>query len=66
MSDKEIVEIMIAKVEEIVRSKVKEDFNEAKTLDKKNVAKAIIKELEQVMQDEKNKKSGRAADPCGE
>lgn len=28
MSDKEIVEIMIAKVEEIVRSKVKEDFNE--------------------------------------
>ena len=55
MSDKEIVEIMIAKVEEIVRSKVKEDFNEAKTLDKKNVAKAIIKEFEQVMQDENKK-----------
>lgn len=55
MSDKEVVEIMIAKVEEIVRSKVKEDFNEAKTLDKKSVAKAIIKELEQVMQDENKK-----------
>lgn len=52
MNDDEIVKIMITKVEEIVRNKVKEDFSEAKTLDKKNVAKAIIKELDQVIQDE--------------
>ena len=51
MSDKEIIEIMIVKVEKVVRNKVKEDFNVAKTVDKKNVAKAIIKELDQVMQD---------------
>lgn len=52
MTDKEIVEIMKGKVEEIVREKVKENFNTAKTPDKKGVAKAIISELEKVMKDE--------------
>lgn len=52
MTDNEIIEIMISKTEEIVRSKAREDFNETKPSDKKNVAKAIIKELDQVMQNE--------------
>ena len=41
-----------ALVEEIVRNKVKEDFNEAKTTDKKTVSKAIINELEAALKDE--------------
>ena len=52
MTDKEIIDYMIFKTEEIVRSKAREDFNETKPVDRKNVAKAIIKELDQVMQDE--------------
>ncbi len=52
MSNEKIVEIMIDKVEEIVRNKVKEDFNEAKTTDRKTVSKAIINELEAVLSDE--------------
>lgn len=52
MTDEQIVEIMKSKVEEIVRNKAKEDFNEAKATDKKTVSKAIICELEEVMKDE--------------
>jgi len=52
MTNEQIVEIMKDKVEEIVRNKVKEDFNEAKPTDRKTVSKAIISELEEVMKDE--------------
>lgn len=52
MSDEQIVSIMIEKVEEIVRNKVKENFNEAKSGERKLVSKAIISELEAVMRDE--------------
>lgn len=52
MSNEKIVEIMIDKVEEIVRNKVKEDFVEAKITERKTVSKAIINELEAVLQDE--------------
>ena len=47
-----VISTMIDKVEEIVRNKVKEDFNEAKTTDKKTVSKAIINELEAALKDE--------------
>ena len=52
MTNEQIVEVMIDKVEQIVRNKVKEDFNEAKAVDRKIVSKAIITELEAVMKDE--------------
>lgn len=52
MTNEQIIEVMIDKVEEIVRNKVKEDFNEAKAVDRKIVSKAIINELEAVMKDE--------------
>ncbi len=52
MNDTKIIEIMKEKVEEIVRNKVKEDFNEARPTDRKNVSRAIISELDRVMQDE--------------
>ena len=43
---------MKKRVEMIVREKAKQDFNESKPTDRKAVAKSIIHELEQVMQDE--------------
>ena len=52
MTNQEIVGIMKVKVEEIVRNKVHDDFNESKPIDRKGISKAIITELEQVMSDE--------------
>ena len=52
MNNDKIISTMIDKVEEIVRNKVKEDFNEAKTTEKKTVSKAIINELEAALKDE--------------
>ena len=52
MNNDKIISTMIDKVEEIVRNKVKEDFIEAKTTDKKTVSKAIINELEAALKDE--------------
>lgn len=52
MTNQEIVEVMKEKVEEIVRNKVHDDFDAAKPVDRKTVAKAIIEELEKVMSDE--------------
>lgn len=52
MTDREIIEAMKVKVEEIVREKVKEDFSAAKPTDRKSVSRAIITELDKVMQDE--------------
>ena len=52
MTNQEIVKIMKTKVEEIVRNKVHDDFNESKPIDRKGVSKAIINELEQVLNDE--------------
>ena len=43
---------MKKRVEEIVREKAKQDFNATKQADKKNVAKKIVNELDQVMKDE--------------
>lgn len=52
MNDEQIIEIMKVKVEEIVRNKVKNDFGEAKSVDRKNISRAIISELDKVMKDE--------------
>lgn len=52
MTDNEIIEEMKKRVEAVVREKTKQDFNEIKTSDRKAVAKTIISELEQVMEDE--------------
>ena len=52
MTNQEIVEVMKTKVEEIIRNKVREDFNVAKPVVRKGVSKEIINELEQVMKDE--------------
>ncbi len=52
MTDNEVIEEMKKRVEMIVREKAKQDFNESKPTDRKAVAKSIIHELEQVMQDE--------------
>lgn len=47
-----IVNEMEKRVEIIVREKAKQDLNESKPSDRKAVAKMIISELEQVMNDE--------------
>lgn len=52
MTDEKIVEEMKKKVEAIVREKARQDFNESKPTDRRAVAKAIISELEQVMNNE--------------
>ena len=52
VTDNEVVEEMKKRVEAIVREKSKQDFNETKPSDRKAVAKTIISELEQVMNDE--------------
>lgn len=52
MTDNEVAEEMKKRVEAIVREKSKQDFNETKPSDRKAVAKTIISELEQVMNDE--------------
>lgn len=52
MTDNEVIEEMQKRVEAIVREKLKQDFNETRTTDRKAVAKSIISELEQVMKDE--------------
>lgn len=52
MTNEEIVKIMIDKVEDIVRDKVREDFNATRVPDRKVVANNIINELEKVMKDE--------------
>lgn len=52
MDNNEVVEEMKKRVETIVREKSKQDFNETKPSDHKAVAKTIIPELEQVMNDE--------------
>ena len=52
MSKEEIIEYMKKKVEEIVKQKLQENFNDAKQLNAKVVTKEIIKELEKVMNDE--------------
>lgn len=52
VTDNEVVEEMQKRVEAIVREKSKQDFNETKPSDRKAVAKTIISELEQVMNDE--------------
>lgn len=52
MTNNDIIEEMIKRVETIVREKSKQDFNESKPSDRKAVAKIIISELEQVMRNE--------------
>lgn len=52
MTNNEIIEEMIKRVEIIVREKTKQDFSESKPSDRKAVAKIIISDLEQVMKDE--------------
>ena len=52
MTDNEIVDEMKKRVESIVREKSKQDFSVTKPTDRKAVAKKIIDELDQVMNDE--------------
>lgn len=52
MNKEEIIAIMKVKVEEIVKQKLSENFNDIKQVNTKVVTKEIIKELEKVMSDE--------------
>ncbi len=52
MTNEEIIEKMIVKVEEIVREKAREDFNDTRMADRKTVSKNIINELDRVIKDE--------------
>ena len=52
MNKEEKIEIMKVKVEEIIKQKLSESFNDTKQINKKVVTKEIIKELEKVMNDE--------------
>lgn len=52
MTRDEKINVMKAKVEEIVKQKLSENFNDTKQVNTKVVTKEIIKELEKVMNDE--------------
>ena len=52
MSDEKIIETMIKDVEELIREKVREDFEASNGKNRKAIAKEIIKMLEGVMKDE--------------
>ena len=52
MTRDEKINVMKAKVEEIVKQKLSESFNDTKQVNTKVVTKEIIKELEKVMNDE--------------
>lgn len=52
MNKEEIIAVMKVKVEEIVKQKLAENFNDTKQVNTKVVTKEIIKELEKVMSNE--------------
>lgn len=52
MNKEQIIEYMKVKVEEIVKQKLQENFNDVKQVNSKIVTKEIIRELEKVMKDE--------------
>ena len=52
MTKQEIIEHMKVKVEEIVKQKLQESFNDTKQVNTKVVTKEIISELEKVMKNE--------------
>ncbi|MBR3885710.1 MAG: hypothetical protein IKJ33_04545 [Clostridia bacterium] len=52
MNKEEKIDVMKGKVEEIVKQKLSENFNDTKQVNTKVVTKEIIKELEKVMSDE--------------
>ena len=52
MNDEKVVEIMIDKIESIVREIKNDDLDPLKSSDKKNVSKIIIKELDEVLENE--------------
>lgn len=52
MTRDEKINVMKDKVEEIVKQKLSENFNDTKQVNTKVVTKEIIKELEKVMNDE--------------
>ncbi len=52
MNKEEIIAVMKVKVEEIVKQKLSENFNDTKQVNTKVVTKEIIKELEKVMSNE--------------
>lgn len=54
MNNEEVKQIMINKIEKIVRDKSNENFDPSRINDRKNVVKEIIKSLEEVMDNENN------------
>lgn len=52
MTKEEIIEYMKSKVEEIVKQKLQENFNDTKQVNSRVVTKEIIQELEKVMENE--------------
>ena len=48
----QIIEYMKSKVEEIVKQKLQENFNDTKQVNSRVVTKEIIQELEKVMENE--------------
>lgn len=52
MNKEQKVDVMKEKVEEIVKQKLAENFNDTKQVNTKVVTKEILNELEKVMKDE--------------